>query len=132
VRHFVAYHNINRMGRALHEGEPLRLLTDKPVRPLLHNTVWVVVGEGDSPKRYSLGSVFVVNDVGETREDGFGHYATGPGHVFEPPPELNGLEWFPDFFRGVAHFSLGVQEVKELRFIESLVGLANTAGYRPA
>jgi hypothetical protein len=86
------------MGRPLHEGEPLRLLTNKPVEHLRDNAVWFVVGEGTAPKRYSLGSVFVVDKVGEAREENFERYASGRGHVFQPPPELNDLEWFPELF----------------------------------
>ena len=88
MRHFVAYHNSQRMGRSLHDGDPLGLLTDKPVSQLVGNTVWFVVGDGESPKRYSLGSVFVVNDAGETVEGGFKRYARGEGHVFLPMPLL--------------------------------------------
>ncbi len=130
MRHFVAYHNTERMGKSLHEGEPLRLLTNKPVQPLLHNAVWFIVGEGAAPKRYSLGSVFLVDRVGESAEEGFERYASGQGHVFQPPPVLNDLGWFPEFFKGMAHFSLGVQEVKEPRFIEGLLGLAAQAGHQ--
>jgi hypothetical protein len=39
MRHFIAYHNSEKMGRPLQEGEPLRLLTNKPVNHLLQNTV---------------------------------------------------------------------------------------------
>jgi hypothetical protein len=100
------------MGRSLHEGEPLRLLTSKPVQHLRGNTVWFVVGDGEAPKRYSLGSVFVVSDIGEANEEGFEHFASGQGYVFQPPPLINDLAWFPEFFKTMAHFSLGVQEVK--------------------
>jgi hypothetical protein len=131
LRHFIAYHNTNRVGRSLFEGEPLRLLTNKPVERLLGNAVWFVVGDGDAPKRYSLGSVFVVDDFGEAAEDGFTSWASGrDGHVFQPPVPLNDLEWFPEFFKSMAHFSLGVQEVKETRFVEALDGLAAEAGFR--
>jgi hypothetical protein len=120
------------MGRSLHEGDPLGLLTDKPVNHLLGNVVWFVVGDGDSPKRYSLGSAFVVNDVGETDEGGFGRYSRGTGHAFQPMPALNDLAWFPEFFKATAHFSLGVQEIRDQRFVEALLGLASEAGYKPA
>ena len=120
------------MGKSLHEGEPLRLLTNRPVQPLLHNAIWFVVGDGAAPKRYSLGSVFLVDRIGEAAEAGFERYASGQGHVFQPPPGLNDLDWFAEFFKATAHFSLGVQEVKEPRFIERLLGLAVQVGYRLA
>lgn len=130
MRHYVAYHNAERMGRSLHEGDPLGLLTNKPVQPLLNNVVWFVVGDGVAPKGYTLGSVFIVDRVGESAEEEFERYARGRGHVFQPPPVLNDLDWFPEFFKDMAHFSLGVQEIKEPRFIEGLFNLAAQAGYR--
>lgn len=132
LRHFVAYHNTQRMGRPLHDDDPLGLLTDKPVNELLGNTVWFVVGEGESPKRYYLGSVFVVNDVGETGDGEFRRYARGDGHVFRPMAELNELPWFPDFFKATAHFSLGVQEIKDQPFVEAIRSLASKSGYGDA
>jgi hypothetical protein len=46
MRHFIAYHNTEKMGRPLHDSEPLRLLTNKPVNHLLQNIVWFVTGGG--------------------------------------------------------------------------------------
>ena len=46
MRHFIAYHNTEKMGRPLHSGEPLRLLTNKHVNHLHNNVVWFVTGEG--------------------------------------------------------------------------------------
>ena len=59
MRHFIAYHNTERMGWHLHDRDPFRVLTRKPVRHLVNQTVWFVVSQGALPRRYSLGSVFV-------------------------------------------------------------------------
>ena len=69
MRHFIAYHNTEKMGRSLHDGEPLRLLTNKHVNHLLQNMVWFVTGEGAGARQYSLGSVFNVAEVGDAAED---------------------------------------------------------------
>ena len=123
MRHFVAYHNTERMGRSLRESDPLTVLSSKPVERLLHNTVWIVVGEGSSPRRYSLGSVFVVDDCGLSGVDGFKNYARGQGQLIDPPTPLNEQEWFPQLIKTMANFSLGVQELKEPLIIEALIGL---------
>ena len=39
MRHFIAYHNTEKMGHPLQDHEPLRLLTNKAVSHLLQNTV---------------------------------------------------------------------------------------------
>jgi len=78
MRHFIAYHNTEKMGRRLHDGEPLRLLTNKHVNHLLQNMVWFITGEGAGARQYSLGSVFRVAEVGDAAEDGFKRFAAGP------------------------------------------------------
>jgi hypothetical protein len=128
MRHFIAYHNTEKMGRPLHDGEPLRLLTNKPVNHLLQNIVWFVTGEGET-RQYSLGSVFRVAEVGEADEDGFKRFAAGPGHVFQPPVPIKEMDWFPEVLRATGHFGLGVQEVKHEAIIAGLRHLATRAGY---
>ncbi|MGH7137946.1 MAG: hypothetical protein ACREHD_19530, partial [Pirellulales bacterium] len=129
MRHFVAYHNTERMGRPLSDGDPLSLQTNKAVDQLLGNAVWFVQGDGVRDKDYSLGSVFVVGETGNTGREEFQRFARGNGHVFQPVVRLNGLDWFPEFFRAMAHFSLGVHEVKDERLIAALRQLSLESGY---
>jgi hypothetical protein len=128
MRHFIAYHNTEKMGQPLHHGEPLRLLTNKSVNHLLDNTVWFVTGEG-ATRQYSLGSVFLVADVGETDDGDFKRFASGPGHVFQPPVPIKDTDWFPEVLRVTGHFGLGVQEVKDESVIAGLTKIAADAGY---
>ncbi len=129
MRHFIAYHNTEKMGRALHTDAPLRLLTNKPINHLLEQTVWFVVGEGAGVRQYSLGSVFRIAEMGDAQEDGFKRFASGPGHVFDPPMPIKDLPWFPEVLRVTGHFGLGVQEVKDEIVIVGLTKIANDAGY---
>jgi hypothetical protein len=128
MRHFIAYHNTERMGRPLHEGEPLRLLTSKSVDRLIGDTVWFITGEGAGERQYAVGSVFRVDIVGDAAEEGFKHFASGPGHVFRPPVPLNDEDWFPEFLRTMGNFGLGLQEVKDQRVIDALKRFASAAG----
>jgi hypothetical protein len=131
MRHFIAYHNTEKMGRPLHEGEPLRLLTKKKaLRHLEENTVWFVTFEGARPRQYSLGSVFRVTETGDTAEEGFTHFASGRGHVFVPPVPIKDTGWFPEVLRVTGHFALGVQEVKDEAVITALTSIAAQAGYQ--
>lgn len=131
MRQFIAYHNTEKMGYPLHEGEPLRLLTNKPVNHLLQNTVWFITGEG-ATRQYSLGSVFRVTEVGDGDEDGFKRFAAGPGHVFQPPIPIRDMDWFPEVLRVTGHFGLGVQEVKDESVVAGLRQLAAQVGYQDA
>jgi hypothetical protein len=132
MRHFIAYHNTEKMGRPLHDGDPLLLRTNKAVNHLLHNTVWFITGEGARPRQYALGSVFRVTEVGEATADGFKRFARGPGHVFQPPVPVTDMEWFPEVLRTTGNFGLGVQEVKAEEVIAGLLGLAAHAGCQVA
>lgn len=129
MRHFIAYHNTEKMGRALNADGPLRLLTNKPINHLLQETVWFVVGEGAGVRQYSLGSVFRVAESGDAAEDGFKRFASGHGHVFDPPVPIKELPWFPEVLRATGRFGLGVQEVKDETVISGLSLLAAQAGY---
>lgn len=129
MRHFIAYHNTEKMGHSLHEGEPLRLLTNKPINNLLQNVVWFVAGEGAGARQYSLGSVFQVAEIGDAAEDGFKRFASGLGHVFHPPLPIKDMDWFPEILRATGHFGLGVQEIKDEAVIAGLTQLAAQAGY---
>jgi len=128
MRHFIAYHNVERIGRRLAEGDPHGVDTKKPVAQLIGEYVWFIEGLGSAPKEYFLSSLFVVTDTGPSASDAFRNEASGPGHTFVPPPRLNDLSWFQELFRSVAHFSTGLQEVTEPRLIEELTCLANDAG----
>jgi hypothetical protein len=129
MRHFIAYHNTEKTGHSLHDGEPRRLLTNKPVNHLIQNTVWFITGEGTGERQYSLGSVFRVAEVGDTDEDGFRRFASGPGYVFQPAVPIKGMAWFSEVLRATGHFGLGVHEVKDEAVIAGLVQLASQAGY---
>jgi hypothetical protein len=132
MRHFIAYHNTEKMGRQLHADRPLRLLTNKRTNHLLQGTVWFVVGEGAGVRQYALGSVFRVAETGDAAEEGFKRFASGPGYVFDPPIPIKDMPWFPEVLRATGHFGFGVQEVKDEAVIAGLRELAAQAGYQIA
>ncbi|HET6884098.1 MAG TPA: hypothetical protein VFI31_28345 [Pirellulales bacterium] len=111
------------------DGDPLSLQTNKAVDHLLGNAVWFVQGDGVRDKDYSLGSIFIVSETGNTGREEFQRFARGSGHVFEPVVRLNVLDWFTEFFRAMAHFSLGVHELKDERLIAALRQVSSESGY---
>lgn len=133
MQHFAAYHNTERMGRSLAEADPLRVGTSRRVDHLPGNAVWMIVGEGESPKTFLLGSVFVVNEIAEKEGDhlsgGFRRFARGDGYTFHPHVPLNNLDWFPDFKKSMASFSLGVHRIADEAHIRALQELASSNGY---
>ena len=131
AKHFVAYHNQDKMGQPLSSGDPLRVVSNKKLPRLDGHAVWMIVGEtvpGRPRKKFTLGSVFVVNEHGETGDEGFRHYARGPGHVFDPPPELAHESWFQELQKTTFNFR-GISEVKDEATIAALLAIAAAAGY---
>lgn len=126
MKHFVQYHNSQEMGE-LNLARGPHIYTNKSVRNLSSNAVWLVVGSGTSPKQYALASAF---RVARTSSDCFDHpdfknAAYGDGHVFSPPVSLNKLLWFDAFRHSLGNFSLGLTEIREEIYIE---GLRQAAG----
>lgn len=132
MSNFIAYHNTERMKRGLLADGSLKLLTSKSPKGLLDATLWFVVGEGKVHKRFSLGGVIRVAEVGETEEEGFKRYASGPQHVFDPSIPLNDLPWFSDLIRVTGKFGLGVVKVSDESVINGFKQVALEAGYRIA
>jgi len=126
VRHYVAYHNTERMGPQL---DMFRVYTSKSVGDLCGNTIWVIAGKGSPKKQYTLTSVFTVSDVGEADHPDFKNYASGHGHQFDPTPELNELGWFTELLKKMANFSLGLQQITEQNHVDRLLELARRDGF---
>jgi hypothetical protein len=125
MRHFVAYHNSDKMG--YEDSDPTGLYTSKSTSQT-GDLIWIVTGSGKSPKRYSLTSWFIVSEIEQADDPRFGLSVRGTeGGALEPAPALNGLPWFQDFFKRMAHFSLGLHEITERKVIRSLTLLAASA-----
>jgi len=122
MRHFVQYHNSEKMGYPCDGVVTFRILTNKPVTALPANTIWLISGEGN-PRQYALCAVFIADDVGATQEKGFSRYASGErGQFFRPPLPLNERAWFGDFLTSQQNFSLGLREIPA-SFVEELEAL---------
>ncbi|WP_437228012.1 hypothetical protein SH661x_000671 [Planctomicrobium sp. SH661] len=130
MRHFIAYHNVEKMGRTLLEGQPLQILTNKSVNHLLNNVIWIIVGEGRESRTYSLGSVFIVTETGNADDSGFKYRASGSGYAFDPPVPIADTDWFTDLFNATGHFGLGVTPIKNAVVIQGLMRTASSHGFQ--
>ena len=70
MRHFVAYHNEKRMGYSAEDSDPQRLYTSKGIASI-GDVVWIFAGTGESPKRCTLRSRFVINQISESKNPEF-------------------------------------------------------------
>ena len=123
MKDFVVYHNPDSMGKDVRSVGALSIVTNKPVDEVKGDRVGLLTGEG-VPRSYFLRSWFIIDDV-QTNVEGFKTKLSGEkGKVFEPMVELNREEWFKDFKRSQGNFSLGLQRIKDERFIRGLESLA--------
>lgn len=129
MRHFIAYHNPEKMGYqyTVPQNSREHVLTNKPVQHIIGNMVWVVTFK--ERHNYALASVFQVADSSDTNEGGFKHRVSGKGHPFRPWREIKDFEWFPTLLKVTGNFGLGLQEVTERSVIEGLIGVADQGGY---
>ncbi len=129
MRHFIAYHNPEKMGYqyTVSSDKQEYILTNKPVKHVIGNTVWVVTFEAEHD--YSLASVFVVSSADEWNEAGFKHRISGRGHSFYPWKRIKHLSWFAKLMTATGNFGLGLQEVSDAVVVKGLVAIAEKDGY---
>lgn len=133
MRHFVAYHSEKRMGYTAEESNPFGLYTRKNISKPIGDVVWIIAGKGDSPKQYFLSSWFVISTVTPADHPDFGITLSGQeGGAFDPMPRLDHMEWFPEFRRRMANFSLGLTELRQADVLEALRQVAAAAGHAQA
>lgn len=87
------------------------MATSKTVTHLVGAKVWCLVGTG-RPRRYALGSWFVVDKTGTHRGKRFDNYISGKEGVnFEPMIPLNQYDWFLRFQKSQHNFRFGLQPI---------------------
>jgi HNH endonuclease len=132
MRHFVAYHNAEKMG---YDYEPSGEYTffSRKAPTFLEQTVramiWVINGArpGTRTTNYTLCAADIPEEIVDANDVEFDYIVAGSiGHGFDPLIELNHLPWFPGFLKSQSNFSLGINEIRDAVVIEQLTGLANS------
>jgi hypothetical protein len=133
MRHFVAYHSEARMGYTAEESDPFSLYTSKKLNNPVGDIVWIIAGQGGSPKQYYLASRFVISKVTQADHPDFGFTLSGEvGGAFDPMPRIDQLEWFAAFRQRMANFSIGLTELRQPEVIEAFRQVAAAAGHPQA
>jgi len=126
MRHFIQYHNSENMGYPASRLPEPRAYTNNSVRQLPSNALWLISGEGTSPKEFYLAAVFKVTRVSADCYDHpkFANAAYGVGHIFGETIPLNGLPWFETFKKDQSNFKYGLVELKDPAVLTELQALA--------
>ena len=130
MRHFIAYHNVDKIGAYVSENgfwfSCRRSLAyfDKAAGA----KVWVITGEteeGKGEKVYRLVAFFTISNV-EPEDNGNTRIIGGDGRHLNPPGELlNPLPWFRAFQKLQGNFMFGFNPVTNIEHIERLLELSN-------
>jgi hypothetical protein len=121
----VGYHNAERMGYPAQDADPMVLYTSKKIAAI-GDTIWIVAGESQRPKQYFLRSQFILSKITPADHPDFGFALSGTeGGPIDRPALLNGKPWFDDFFKAMAHFSLGLSEITQSEVIKEFNLLAH-------
>jgi hypothetical protein len=132
MRHFVAYHKTEKMGGSLRDSNPFEVLSNNPTERMEGHMLWFVVGEGERPVRFFLGSVFHVAKAGPRTEGDYDYFARGEVKalcfLFDPHIPLKDVSWFPEIRRATANFR-APQEITDPAAIAGLKALADQAGH---
>jgi len=116
------------MGRSVSSLSEPRMFTDKSVKYVRLNAVWIISGEGKSPKVFYLATVFKPNKttIGVYDHPDFKNAAYGAGHIFGETIELNRIGWFESLKVEQQNFRNGLFEVTDSKIIDEMRKLAGT------
>jgi group I intron endonuclease len=138
---WVQYHNYEK-----ENGYPANeiLETDKKVkirdshhyisskkRALLYtqgDTIYLIIGIGRRLKSYFLWTRTIVEQIDFLEEEDLLYNAIGEQYFLDPPPLLNSLDGFQEFFFRCGHFGLGLLNIANFEFAKKLEVLS--AKYR--
>jgi len=124
MRHYVAYHNPERMGYSADEVTELCIVTNKAVDNLIGNRIWLIQGEG-KPRKYTLRGTFIVASIGADTDDGFLHIVRGQeGELFKPHIPIGTLPWFERFKMSLGNFAFGLQRISDQAVVDELKRVA--------
>jgi hypothetical protein len=120
IRHFMNYHNPKVMEHDFTSVNTFGILTNKRVRDLPGDIVWMI-GRKDSSAAYWLYGRFRVNHAGLTDDSFFRYEVQGvDGYWFRPPMRLDTESWFPELLKCTANFSTGFQSIKDDILVKGL------------
>jgi hypothetical protein len=120
LRHFVNYHNPKVMGVDFTHVDTFGILTNKLVRDLVGDIVWMI-GRETRSETYWLYGRFRVSRSGAADDDYFKYEVQGDdGYWFDPPVALDEEPWFTTLLQKTANFSTGFQSLKDEDVVKGL------------
>jgi hypothetical protein len=125
MRHFAAYHNAEKMKYSCTAIPEPRVKTLKPVASLEGVTVWLIAGEGKSPKRFYLTIKFIAKKCQSALYPGteFPNQISGEGELLGLSIPLNGTPLLEALRTNSLSFRKGFYEIKCETVVKGLQSL---------
>ena len=114
------------MGQSCADIPAPQAKTSKNISGLEGVTVWLIAGEGDSPKSYYLAAKFVADKCEANRypTEKLANQISGPGRLLKKTIPINGTPLLEVLKRYSANFANGFGELKDSFAIKALQALA--------
>lgn len=128
MRHFVQYHNTEKMGELHPDTDDLHVFTSKEFAGSLKgDTIWLIAGKGNNPhKSYYLAYRFVVDIIEYVPDPEFRYRVQGHnGMIFDPQIRLDNRPWWPRFLRSQGNFGFGLHPI-HADYVAELEALAGS------
>lgn len=124
MKHYLIYHNAEKMGYPLDSVNELTAFTNRELTSdIIGNKLWLITGEGN-PKEYFLKIYFIIGDIKSGKQKNFKTKLIGNnGKFFNPMIRIDNNSWFEEFRKQMANF-VGFAEIKNREFIDELEKLA--------
>lgn len=126
MRYFIGYHNEMKMGYSCMDIPNPRVKTSKPIEGLEGSTVWLIAGEGKSPKSYYLASKFTIEECATGKYPGTKllNEVSGSGRLMNKTIPMNSTLLLSQLQKLSANFVNGFCELRDASVISSLTALA--------
>ena len=123
MRHYFAYHNALDQGYSSTTITEPHVRTSRNVTGLEGVTVWLIAGEGKSPKSYFIAAKFIadkclLNQYPEEEELKNG--ISGKGTLYKLAKPITGTPLIALIKRKTANF-IGFQEITDIKIIDGLM-----------
>jgi len=122
MRHFIGYHNSEGMGYSSTTLTEPRIKTKKKVSGLNGATVWLIAGEGKSPKDYYIASSFIADTCSMGLYPGTEHpnQISGTGTLYKLKIPISGTSVLANIQQETNNFRNGFHEIKDPSLVSAL------------
>ena len=122
MRHFIAYHNSKDRGPSTTLTDP-HVKTSKPVLGLNGVKVWLIAGEGDTPKSFFIAAMFIADKCETDKFPGtdLPNQISGAGTLYKLTKPITGTMLLDQIRTESRNFQNGFHEIKDAKIIAGLL-----------